>query len=204
MTTDKEPLASGRPRWPMIRRWVRPLHACLSLAWLSVLLLFALTGFALNHDDWFGLAETEEATVTGRLPAPLCKTPDPDAIVGMLRDRYGVAGSLQAFETDDDELRAFFDRPGRKTDVLIDRRDGRLEVTTVTGNGWSMLAALHTGEQAGPLAGWLIDINAVALVLIALTGAVVWLDTPRRRGLGAAFLVAGTTLVGALMLYLLA
>jgi hypothetical protein len=203
MTGENAPDRSDGPRGRSARRWIRALHTYLSLAWLGVLLFFSLTGFALHHGDWFGLAVTKDVTVAGSLPAPLCAAPDPDAIVRILRDRYGAQGALRAFETTDTEVRVTFKRPGRTTDAFIDRQDGSLKVRTETGNAWSMLAALHTGEQSGPLGGWLIDINAIALLLVALTGFVVWLDTPGRHRAGIVFLAAGTMLFGALFLWLL-
>ncbi len=126
-------------RW--VVKWARTAHLYLSLFALGLLLFFGLTGFTLNHEDWF-LPPVDERTATAPCEVPAALMADPSAnelaIVEHLRAKYGkyVVGSLSTveemsadpsakkplLEVDDESVRAVFKRPGSVVSVVLYRQ----------------------------------------------------------------------------------
>ena len=71
----------------VLPQWIRSLHIWLSMIGFGATLLFAVTGFTLNHVEWFEKAEPVVTTSQGALPLPL--------LAGDV-DRLGVAEELRA------------------------------------------------------------------------------------------------------------
>lgn len=128
-------------RW--VVKWARTVHLYLSLVGLGLLLFFAVTGFTLNHEDWF-LPPVEERTATASciIPAEWAAEPEKNelAIVEHLRREYGryVVGSLSTvedaqgesvggrkplLEVDSESIRGVFKRPGSQVSVVIYRAE---------------------------------------------------------------------------------
>jgi len=178
--------------------WVRTLHIYVSIFALLFMLFFGLTGFMLNHSEWFGLEDTQEETREEQLrPELLAGELDRLAIVEDLRRNHGVQGLLDAFEPEEDALRISFARPGCTTDVTISRPGGAMELYTKRGGLPLLLTEIHQGKGTGTWGHRLIDVTSVSLLLLATTGLVLWLLLPRRRWLGiAAFLLGGSLFAG--------
>ena len=114
----------------LLLKWARTLHVYLTLFGFMLLLFFAVTGFMLNHEDWFLPGQT----TTGKLPTELLAGPDRDAIVERLRDDFGVPRDVKetSFEVADQNLRLVFTSEDGAWEVDIERGDGRTVVTNRT------------------------------------------------------------------------
>ncbi len=123
-------------------------------------------------------------------PPPAGPKLDPVAIVARLRADFAIRGSMTSFEPDEQEIRVVFKRPGRRTDVLIDRADGRVELTGEDRGALGWLTDLHKGADAGRWR-WLLDGVAGLLLFAAVSGFVLWIRLPKRRLIGSLALVAG-------------
>lgn len=164
--------------------WLKQLH---TWHWISSavslvgLLLFAITGFTLNHaaDIEAKPAVTSKAAA---LPAPLrplvapdnrpdAKKPLPPQVVGWVEAHFPARAGGEA-EWSADEIYLALPRPGGDGWVSIDRASG--EVTSeFTDRGWvSYLNDLHKGRNSGTAWKWFIDIFAFACLVFALTGLV--------------------------------
>ncbi|HET8897601.1 MAG TPA: PepSY-associated TM helix domain-containing protein [Rhodanobacteraceae bacterium] len=163
--------------------WLRHLHrwhwisAALSLAGL---LLFALTGFTLNHAGAIEASPTvlhREASVPAALRAQLSVTSaGKDVLPKSLRDWLGQALAVpipaRAAEWSSDEVYLSMPRPGGDAWLSIDRETGAVEYER-TDRGWiAYLNDLHKGRNAGALWSWFIDLFALACVVFALTGLI--------------------------------
>lgn len=164
--------------------WLKQLH---TWHWMSSavsligLLLFAITGFTLNH-----AAEIEGRPVvvegSGQLPAPLlrliapdgkpdAKKPLPPEVAGWVATTFKVKGGGEA-EWSAGEVYLALPRPGGDGWVAIDRETGEA-TTETTDRGWiSYLNDLHKGRNAGAEWKLFIDVFVVACVIFALTGLV--------------------------------
>lgn len=193
--------------------WLRWLHIYASMFGLAVTLFFAATGVTLNHPDWFGETEKSE-TAEGELKpewvkyTKLAENTDSgqaavDELAGVarlevverLRSAHGVRGALAEFNGDDRECVVTFKGPGYAADAVIDRATGKYRLTQVSHGLVAVMNDLHKGRDSGP--GWslLIDISAVILCFISITGLGLILFLKMRRRPGLAIAVVGTVLV---------
>ena len=174
--------------------WLKQLH---TWHWMSSavslvgLLLFAITGFTLNH------AADIEATPksverAAQLPPPLLalvkpddapdsKKPLPAAVAKFVDDKLQMPATGDA-EWSIDTVYLALPRPGGDGWISIDRETG--EVTSeVSSRGWiAYLNDLHKGRNAGTVWKWFIDVFVFACIVFTLTGLVLlWMHSRHRR-----------------------
>ncbi len=168
---------------------LRTLHIYTSMFGLLILLFFAITGFTLNHADWFGKPVSRE--ITGKLDPAILKEPDKLAVAEAIRRQFHVSGLVADFTVSDDSCSVEFRRPGGSAHALIDRETGEAHVTLDDDGAVALLNALHQGRDSG--AGWslLIDIVAWLMVFVSISGLVLLFSLPKRRGLGLIAMVVG-------------
>ena len=133
----------------LLLKWARTAHVYLTLFGLGLVLFFAVTGFLLNHEEWFGVEVTSTRTTTGTVPTGLLKEPDRLAVVELLRKDFGARGTVDAFEAEADSLRVVFAGPGRRDEAEIGRADGRVTVTHSSRGLLGLLTDLHRGKSTG-------------------------------------------------------
>ncbi len=174
--------------------WLKQLHMW---HWMSSaislvgMLLFAITGFTLNHAaDIEATPQVREGRV--QLPPALlrqvapddaddAKKPLPPELARWIATNLPFSGKGEA-EWSADEVYLAQPRPGGDGWVAIDRTTG--EVTSeATSRGWiAYLNDLHKGRNSGPAWSWFIDIFAAASVIFSLTGLVLlWMHSKHRR-----------------------
>ncbi|MFO0970027.1 MAG: PepSY-associated TM helix domain-containing protein [Gemmataceae bacterium] len=113
----------------LLLKWARTLHVYLTLFGFVLLLFFAVTGFMLNHENWFLPAQT----TVGKLPPELLLAPaeNRDAIIEALRADFGVAPEMEveAFEVAADSVRVVLKSPTGDATATIRRSDGETVAT---------------------------------------------------------------------------
>lgn len=143
------------------------------------LLLFAITGFTLNHAaDIEGSPIVTQKTV--QMPPALLarlnrsipaadKAPLPPAVAEWVEASFPVKASNEA-EWSDGEVYLPAPRPGGDAWVAIDLATGEAS-GEITSRGWiSYLNDLHKGRNSGDAWSLFIDIFAFACVVFAVTG----------------------------------
>ena len=181
------------PAYRWLLKWSRTLHIFLPLLALLLVLFFALTGFMLNHEDWFGLYDARTKTAEGAMPSVLLAEPDKLLIVERLRAEYGATGVMDSFDIEEDSLKVVFKGPGRLTEASISRATGHTDLLYQSCGLLGQLSDLHRGKGSGPAWSLVIDSVCVLLLLISTTGLVLWLSLQTRRRLGLAGLLLGAT-----------
>ena len=178
----------------LYRKWSRTLHIYFSLFGLFTVLFFAVTGFVLNHDSWFGLDASHVEKIEGTFPAAMLREPDKLAVVEKLRAEFHAGGTLASFDVQGVQLRLVFKAPGHRTDAVISRESGHAEINREIYGLMARLGDLHRGTNAGP--GWrlLMDIMCLLIFISAVTGIILWLLVPKWRAWGVAALVVGTVI----------
>ena len=175
---------SPRPATKKSRKafWLKQLHMwhwMSSAVSLIGLLLFAITGFTLNH-----AADIEGTPVvietSGQMPAPLLarlraavpdteKAPLPADVAAWVEKSFPVKVSAEA-EWSADEVYLPAPRPGGDAWVAIDLATGAASAE-VTSRGWiSYLNDLHKGRNSGGEWSLFIDIFSFACLVFAITG----------------------------------
>ena len=171
--------------------FTRALHIYLTMLACFMLFFFSLTGFMLNHSDWFGLEEIRTRKAEGRVAQGLLDPLDKLAVVESLRSEHGVQGALESFDTDGDEYRLVFKRPGSRSEAIVERKTGRLGLSTESRGVTAVWTDLHKGASSGSSWKWVIDATSIFLFLASLTGLILWMSLPRRRRIGVAALAGG-------------
>lgn len=162
--------------------WLRHLHRwhwISSAVCLVGMLLFAATGFTLNHAGSIGAASKvthREARLPDALMARLSALPHtgraalPPDLRDWLASAFGVQAGRTRAEWRDFEVYLSLPRPGGDAWVSIDRDTAQV-VYESTDRGWiAWLNDLHKGRHAGPVWAWFIDVFALACVVFSLTG----------------------------------
>ena len=185
------------PAYRRVLKIARLVHVYLTLFGLALILFFAVTGFMLNHEEWFGLNEPHERTVEGELPAALVKAEgerpvDKLAVVEALRKDYGAAGAMDSFRESENDLEVIFIRPGLRVVAEVQRDDGKTRVTFYSSGFSGVITDLHKGKSSGPSWSVVIDAVCIGLLVISLTGLVLWSALKSRGKWGMLALAAGT------------
>jgi len=173
---------------------------------LAAVLFFSVTGITLNHPDWFVGEMERRIEDEGRIPTELLRSDAPGAVDGvsklevveLLRRDHGVGGALVEFDIDDYECMVAFKGPGYSADAFIEREDGRYTLSQNLQGFIGVINDLHKGRDAGPVWSVVIDVSAVVLTLISLSGLILIFYLKLRRGPGLAVAIAGTALVSLL------
>ncbi len=190
MTTASAKRGPWRRRIAVAARW---LHVYLSMGSFAIVLFFAATGLTLNHPDWFA---NRQKTVErhGVMDKAMLRSHDVDGadklgIVEMLRSREHVHGAVGDFRVDDEQVSVSFRSPGYTADAFIDRDTGKYDLTEVNSGILAVMNDLHKGRDSGSLWAKLIDVSAVLLVAVSITGLVLMWFVYKRRTSG--FIFAG-------------
>lgn len=174
--------------------WLRQFY---TIHWMSSalsligLLLFAITGFTLNHAaDIEGEPVVVEAA--GQVPdtllpliapddRPDSKKPLPPELAAWVASTFKVKAGGEA-DWSADEIYLALPRPGGDGWVAIDRATGEATAES-TDRGWiSYLNDLHKGRNSGEVWKWFIDVFVVACIVFSLTGLVLLeLHAAKRR-----------------------
>jgi uncharacterized protein len=180
----------------VVAHWGLLLHIYVSMAGFTLVLLFAVTGLTLNHQD-FGWSAPQIAMSEITLPGDLADRPSSEAIGKYLRDAIGVRSPVTDYHEDPDQIQITFAAPGRRTLVTIDRPSRKAMVESENRGFLGRLDDLHKGFDSGRPWFWIIDITAILLTVSSLTGMITLLSLKHRRrsgfivgGLGVAMVVA--------------
>jgi uncharacterized protein len=191
-------------------RW---LHIYLSMFGLAAVLFFSVTGLTLNHPDWFPSfgARSNESEGTVRPEwlhrggsssgAESSEGSDPSArvakleIVEYLRAAHSIHGALAEFRVDDQECVVTFKGPAYAADAFIDLASGSYHITQTYHGLVALFNDLHKGRDSGPVWSAVVDISAVLMTIISLTGLILLFYLKLRRVSGVVIAVAGAVVV---------
>lgn len=173
--------------------WLKQLyqwHWISSAISLIGLILFAITGFTLNHAG----AIPSEPKVTARsavMPPQVAArlavvhddaAPLPPPVRQWLEQEMSVEIPVIPAEWSEEEVYLALPRPGGDTWIRFDRVAGKVEYERTTRGVISLLNDLHKGRNTGPVWAWFIDVFAVICIVSALTGlALLYLLATGRR-----------------------
>lgn len=183
----------------VVSHWGLLLHIYISMAGFTLVLLFAVTGLTLNHQD-FGWGNPKITTSKTTLPMALLAHPDQAVIGNQLKGALGIRSNVTDYHEDPDQIQVTFAVPGRRTLVTINRMDGMADVEAETRGLLGKLDDLHKGFDSGPVWYWLIDLTAVLLTISALTGMVTLLSLRARRRSG--FIIGSLAVAMLIAIYL--
>ena len=183
-----------------LSRW---LHIYLSMVSFAVVLFFSFTGLTLNHPNWLGGDKQVVVKNKGKLNVNWVNHPDTNKIakleiVEFFRKTHNVKGLVSEFRIDDVEVSISFKGPAYSCDAFIDREKGTYELSEIKMGIVAVMNDLHKGRDSGKSWGWIIDISAIFLILVSLSGLILLFFIKKRRLAG---LITGA--VGLALCYLI-
>jgi hypothetical protein len=167
-----------------LRTW----HWISSAICLAGLLLFAVTGFTLNHAasiEAKPVTVTRETTLTSALMAKLSTAKDgvplPNDLAAPLEKESGVGIAGRSVEMRDGELYIDLPGPGVDSYLSIDLATRVASYEHTSRGVLAVLNDLHKGRNAGAAWGWFIDVIAFACIIFSLTGlGLLWVHSRGR------------------------
>ncbi len=176
-------------RWKRrIARLARWLHIYLSMISFAVIFFFAVTGLTLNHAEKFNgqLRTTQEK---GKLDSTLVNITDTAkmnklGIVEFLRQKNRISAAMSDFRIDDSQVSVSFKGPGYEADIFINRENGQYDITQTSAGFVGLINDLHKGRDTGRVWSVVIDVAAILMSLVSLTGMLLLLFIKRKRVAG--------------------
>jgi uncharacterized protein len=198
------------------------LHIYVSMFGLAAVLFFSVTGITLNHPDWFFGGAERQVQAEGQLDvkwlhvgtttaqvgdgSDLSGEPDRSKevakleVVEHLRQAHAIRGALADFRVDENECTVSFKGPGYAADAFIDRESGHYNLTQTFHGFVDIINDLHKGRDTGPVWSAVIDISAVVLTIISLTGLILIFFLKLRRASGLVVSLVGAAVIVAVCL----
>ncbi|MEM7010754.1 MAG: PepSY-associated TM helix domain-containing protein [Verrucomicrobiota bacterium] len=162
----------------------------------ATLIFFSFTGITLNHPTWFGAGEEKIKDLEGEFAAAeVGPKLDKLTIAESLRSRHSLRGAVSEFEVDEFECMVVFKGPGYAADVFIDRDSGAYSVTETTTGMMAIMNDLHKGRDTGTAWSWVIDLSAILMLLMGLSGFGLLFYVRKRRVSGVVAAFVGTALL---------
>ena len=165
----------------------------------AIVLFFAVTGLTLNHPDWFSSqvkTRQSKGSVDRAMLGAGTSEPNTNGLIEAVRASEHLHGTVAAEDVrvDDSEVSFSFKAPGYSADVGVDRQRGTYQVTEVRNGFVAVMNDLHKGRDSGKAWAWVIDVSAVLLTLVSLTGLVILWFIYKRRAPGLILGAAGAAL----------
>lgn len=200
MTTKTKKAGGAKKGIAKLSRW---LHIYLSMASFAIVLFFSFTGLTLNHPNWLGGDKQIEEKYKGKLNVKWVNQADTNKIakleiVEFIREKYKIKGAVSEFRIEDYDVTVTFKGPAYSCDAFIDRESGNYEITEIKMGVIALWNDLHKGRDSGKGWAWVIDVSAIFLIIVSLTGLILLLFIKKKRVAGLA-----TAILGLLLCYLL-
>ena len=180
-STSPSPTALPGVRRATFLRQLHQWHWISSALCLMAMLLFAVTGFTLNHASQIEAKPAvtrQKATLPPALRTQIeefaaghadANVPLPAPLADWAEQTFPVQVRGVRAEWSEEDAYVALPRPGGDAWLRIGV-DGNAEYES-TDRGWiSWLNDMHKGRNAGPVWGWFIDIFAIACVVFCVTG----------------------------------
>ncbi|PWS29580.1 peptidase [Pedobacter yonginense] len=170
----------------------------------TILLFFAVSGLTLNHADWFTSGKEVVTKDSGNVEVRWVNQTDTAKInklqlVEFFRNEHQVKGALSDFRIDDRECSLTFNGPGYIADSFVDRETGKYELTVTRLGAVAVINDLHKGRDSGKAWSWIIDISAVLMTLVSISGIILICFIKKKRLSG--FLIAAVGTIACYLIY---
>jgi uncharacterized protein len=190
---------SALPRNVLFLNWLRKTHGWIGLWGATLGLLFGVSGVLLNHRSVLKIPAAKSDEVIQQLAVPRPAPADAQAWAEWLRAELVLDRPPGRVRVEPGKPVEWGDRTiqqpehwianfvGPSEGVQADWWAGNSHVTVkrTSANGWAVLTNLHKGTGMG--VGWilLIDTLSGSIILLSITGLILWTQLNRKRLIGA-------------------
>jgi len=194
--------------------WLRRTHAWMGLWGAAMGLLFGVTGILLNHRNEMKIPLAKHEETRQVLTPPGASLESPEALEAWLRAEFKLPDAKSRIQKkpggpapwgggrieQPENWRITLTTPNLSVNAEYWKGDAATHVEQKEANVWATLVSIHKGS--GMSNAWILltDTLAGALLVLAITGTLLWsrLHGPRLLAAG----LIGTTLTGVLVLSL--
>jgi hypothetical protein len=192
--------ADPRPSRATFLKWLRKMHGWIGLWGAALGLLFGGSGILLNHRDVLKIpaVQKQESTIQLALPSPA--PADAAAMAAWLRQSLALPRAAARIKADEARPVAWGDKsltqPARWSASFV-APAGNVQAEYWVGNNFitvkrsdtnafGLLSNMHKG--VGMSVGWilLVDTLAGSIILLSITGVLLWAMMTRKRLVGTA------------------
>lgn len=165
----------------------RLIHVYVSMALLTLLLFFSVTGITLNHPEWFRehQAQVIEIEKTLKRVNDLAITNDlivneqQRIITREVEKAFSISLNNKVAELMSGELFYSIKEAGKSTSISVELETGDTFYEQTHYGWWAVLNDLHKGRNTSNFWGWIIDLSSVLFIIFAITGFI--LAMPQKR-----------------------
>ncbi|HBY86459.1 MAG TPA: peptidase [Colwellia sp.] len=157
----------------------RFIHVYVSMALLTLMIFFSITGITLNHPEWFADNKAEVVEVDFITPAELLTQKNEGKLLNFLLKANHLNGNRLTIEREEDELFITDKGPGAYLSLTIGLSSGEAYREATNYGYWALLNDLHKGRNSGDFWRFIIDLSAVLMIVFSLTGFVLALAQRR-------------------------
>ena len=168
--------------------WLRRTHAWLGLWGAGLALLFGSTGFLLNHRAVMKVPAAKLEQSVAQLPLDGARPATAQALAAQLQQLLGIDKAPLAVKAEPAQTvtwngrtldqpplwRVTFATPGRSVNAEYWVGNAYVTVKRQDANLFALLTRLHTGTGASAAWVLLVDTLAGAMLVLALTGILLW------------------------------
>ncbi len=172
----------------------RLIHVYVSMALLSLMIFFSITGITLNHPQWFSELEAEVVAADFSIPHEFLPLQAQGKLINYLLEAGHIKGSKLSIEREDEELFISDKGPGCYLSLTVDLASGEAFTEATDYGYWALFNDLHKGRNSGDFWRFIIDLSAVLMILFSLTGFVLAL-AQRRMSRTVSLSIISTLLV---------
>lgn len=174
----------------------------MSMIAFLVILFFAVTGLLLNHPGWLGGNEVTTTELAGTLPASVASDDGRVeflAVSEFLRSEHDVGGEVTNFDQVGSEGSINYTGPGYGASARFDVTTLEYDVTIRSEGFVNAMRDIHTGSDTNAAWDLIIDVSAIFLVVVAISGLGIQLLMRKRRRPALAWLGGGAVIAIALI-----
>ena len=175
------------------QRWMRFVHVYVSMVAFVIIGFFGATGLLLNHPSWIGGEELVTTLEDGTLPDSVRSGDGVEflAVSEFLRSEHGVVGVVTNFDQVANEGSINYTGPAYGASVRFDVVSLDYSVRITEENLVNAMRDLHTGSDTNSVWDLAIDVSAVLLLVVSVSGLGIQLFMRKRRVKALAWLVGG-------------
>ncbi len=184
------------------------------MAAFAALVFFFHHRHYLNHPDWFFSNAETNREYAGTLPREWIQSArvaegdttnsstsiDKLSIVEHFRSTHQIKGAVKEFSIDDYEIAVGFAGPGYTADAFIELEDGSYTLTETSFGAMAIVNDLHKGRDTGPVWSWVIDLTALIMLIVSISGLYMLFKLRNRKATGIVTCLIGSAVVLAIYL----
>lgn len=186
----------------------RLIHVYVSMALLTLLLFFSVTGITLNHPEWFNSHKPQiiekkaylESVEKLALKSDYISLIQQQIITAELEQVLAISRIDAKAELMSDELFYSIKQAGQNSTIAVDLKSGEVFYEHTHYGWWAVLNDLHKGRNTSDFWSWIIDLSSALFIIFAITGFI--LAMPQKRFRRTLILSLSSTVLAILsMLY---